>query len=81
MRQRGQKLKLVTTSDLKESVEALPPSEPDPEEKTATEPVQQDIAVKEVCNGSAVVYAVRTSGVKSIICLHCGSKKRRKESV
>ena len=51
MRQNGQnKSKLVTISDLKESVEASPPSEPDPEEKSATEPVQEDVSVKEVCN-------------------------------
>ena len=50
MRQNGQnKSKLVTISDLKESVEASPPSEPDPEEKSATEPVQEDVSVKEVC--------------------------------
>ena len=51
MRQDGQnKSKLVTISDLKESAEASPPSEPDPEEKSATEPVQEDVSVKEVCN-------------------------------
>ena len=51
MRQDGQnKSKLVTISDLKESVEASPPSEPDPEEKSATESVQEDVSVKEVCN-------------------------------
>ena len=40
----------MTISDLKESVEASPPSEPDPEEKSATESVQEDVSVKEVCN-------------------------------
>ena len=51
LRQDGQnKSKLVTISDLKESAEASPPSEPDPEEKSATEPVQEDVSVKEVCN-------------------------------
>ena len=40
----------MTISDLKESAEASPPSEPDPEEKSATEPAQEDVSVKEVCN-------------------------------